>query len=245
MLTQNAFADSNYAEYLRAVFARIWVPGEGDVQQAFQQYVRELNSRTPGPGEDVVVREDGRVNVQGVRGVMAINGIIAKMIFDHNKDKHEFYLENSYAIPWMYPYLEPHGLILKLNSEPLEKLPAEVVERDRQYWDALTKELMVDQRFKASVNTQKIFAKLRAAIAGVYMFRSMNKEAEYAFTQAINLCPTSPEALMGQAQLRLETGHLDEAKQLLDRVPKSALDNDWMRGAFDYLMKKWEQSKSK
>ena len=59
-----------------------------------------------------------------VTGVMAINGILCRMLFDHNKDSHDFYVQESYVIDWMYPYLEPHGLILKLNKEPSDSLRA-------------------------------------------------------------------------------------------------------------------------
>jgi hypothetical protein len=34
------------------------------------------------------------------------------MIFDRNKE-HTIFVEESYVLPWMYPHLEPHGLILK------------------------------------------------------------------------------------------------------------------------------------
>ena len=34
----------------------------------------------------------------------------------------------------MYPYLEPHGLILKINRQPLPGLSGEIVQRDRDYW---------------------------------------------------------------------------------------------------------------
>ena len=59
------------------------------------------------------------MSVHGVGGVMKINGILCRWIFDKNKDKHAFYVEESYVIPWMYPYLEPYGIIMKINHDPL------------------------------------------------------------------------------------------------------------------------------
>lgn len=35
----------------------------------------------------------------------------------------------------MYPHLEPHGLIMRLNASPLKVLSKEAVVRDRQFWD--------------------------------------------------------------------------------------------------------------
>jgi hypothetical protein len=34
----------------------------------------------------------------------------------------------------MYPYLEPHGLIMKINRQPLPELSDEIVRRDSDYW---------------------------------------------------------------------------------------------------------------
>ena len=48
---------------------------------------------------------------------MAINGLLAKIMFDKNPDR-EFYIEESFPLDWMYPYLEPHGLIFKINRQP-------------------------------------------------------------------------------------------------------------------------------
>ena len=67
---------------------------------------------------------DGKVQVSGQVAVMGINGLMTKVIFDRNPDR-EFYVEESFPLDWMYPYLEPHGLIMKLNRQPLAQLPAE------------------------------------------------------------------------------------------------------------------------
>ena len=61
---------------------------------------------------------------------MAINGILAKWIFDWNKEKHAFYVEESYVIPWwMYPYLRPAGVIMKIERE---QWPSP--QQDRKLW---------------------------------------------------------------------------------------------------------------
>lgn len=171
VITQNQLADTRYAQYLRTVLSdRIWMLSTQDAQQAFQEYVADLQSRAPWPGEALEFK-DGHAAVRGVTLVMAISGLMARMLFEHNKDKHEFYVEESYPIQWMYPYLEPHGLILKLNSRPLNALGPEVVARDRAYWDALTGQLKADAGFAGDPHSQKAFAKLRAAIGSVYAYR--------------------------------------------------------------------------
>ncbi|MBM3858935.1 MAG: DUF2723 domain-containing protein [Verrucomicrobia bacterium] len=194
----------------------IWIPGEQDVQRAFQEYVNGLRNRAPSPEEQVEV-VDGRVSVKGVAGVMNINGILTKWIFDRNKDKHSFYVEESYVIPWMYPYLEPAGVIMKINKEPLPTpqenpgLWSMIIQRDRAYWDKLEAEFMARPEFRRDSDAQKTFSKLRSAIGGVYAFRRLVQEAEYAYKQAQRLCAESPEASFRCAQLYMELGQVDKA----------------------------------
>src|ERR1017187_8229745 len=121
-LTQNALADGTYLEYLRAMYGeKIYTPTAEDSQHCFQEYMTDAQRRLADhklkPGEDVKM-VDGRVQVSGQVAVMSINALITKLIFDHNPDR-EFYIEESFPLEWMYPYLEPHGLIFKLNRQPL------------------------------------------------------------------------------------------------------------------------------
>ena len=64
---------------------------------------------------------------------MEINGLLAKIVFDQNSNR-EFYVEESFPLDWMYPYLEPHGLIMKINRQPLTEMSDEIVQRDHDYW---------------------------------------------------------------------------------------------------------------
>ncbi|MBM4153044.1 MAG: DUF2723 domain-containing protein, partial [Kiritimatiellaceae bacterium] len=107
VLTQNALASEVYMMEMRDLYGeKLWIPAQEDMQRAFQRFVHEANVR-------------GRADT-GVGGVMEINGILARSIFLRNKQAHEFYVEESYVVPWMYPYLSPHGLIMKLNRKPVD-----------------------------------------------------------------------------------------------------------------------------
>ncbi len=198
----------------------IWIPSEGDVQAAFQEYVSQFRTRQPGPDENVEI-VNGRVSVRGVGGVMAINAILTKWIFEKNKDKHSFYVEESYVIPWMYPYLSPAGIIMKINREPLptpEQNPQfwrQLIDRDRAYWDNLEKDFTARREFHNNSDAQKTFSKLRSAIGGVYAFRRLAADAEYAYQQARRLCPESPEANFRLAQLYMELNRHDDAERVL------------------------------
>jgi beta-lactamase regulating signal transducer with metallopeptidase domain len=137
ILTQNALADGTYLEYLRAMYGgKIYTPTAEDSQKCFQDYMidaqRRMQEHKLKSGEDVKM-VDGKVQVSGQVAVMSINGLLTKVIFDQNPDR-EFYVEESFPLDWMYPYLEPHGLIMKLNRQPLTQLPEEVMARDHEYW---------------------------------------------------------------------------------------------------------------
>ena len=134
---------------------------------------------------------------------MAINGLLVKVIFDRNPS-HEFYIEESFPLDWMYPYLEPHGPIMKLNRTELSELPAATLAKDREYWQTKTKEKLGDwltpetsvasvakfaervfanndvsgfsgdESYLRSQQAQKMTSKLRSSIGGIYAWRSQH-----------------------------------------------------------------------
>jgi tetratricopeptide (TPR) repeat protein len=214
-ITQNALADNTYAAHLRAIYGdKIWLPKEEDSAQAFQRYVQEVQAGKRPANAELKI-ENGRVQVSGALGVMEINGILCQMIFEHNKADHDFFVEESYVINWMYPYLEPHGLIMKLNRQILPSLPEETVACDREFWKRYEQRLEGTPSFAGNVEARKAFAKLRCAIAGIYAHRSMYAEAEEAFQQAIRLCPASPEASYRLADTHLRQGHTRKAVEAM------------------------------
>ena len=148
---------------------------------------------------------------------MKINGILTRMIFDHNKANHTFYVEESYVIKWMYPYLEPHGLIFRLHNEPLDELPEEVVKKNRRFWDDYTAKLFSVPTFEENTEARKSFSKLRATHAGLYVSRKLFKEAEYGFKQALQLYPESPEAHFRLALMYEQKGDVDLAIRTLEK----------------------------
>ncbi|TFH15817.1 MAG: DUF2723 domain-containing protein, partial [Lentisphaerales bacterium] len=171
VITQNAFADRTYMSVVRDLYGdEIWIPSAFDQADAFKQYYDDVKAgRIPG---HIDVRT-GKIIVQGVEQVMAINGILAKMIYEHNKWRHTFYVEESYVIPWMYPYLEPHGLILKINSEPLARLSPDAIKKDMEFWAWYKRRLLNNKKFLWDSVARKTFSKLRSAIAGLYEARGM------------------------------------------------------------------------
>ena len=226
LITQNALADNTYMSVMRDLYGdTIWIPSQQDSNFAFQKYVEDVQAGRIPPGADVSF-ENGRVSVQGVQGVMMINGILARMIFEANKQKNAFYVEESYVIPWMYPYLEPHGLIMKLNKEPLQALTPEMVKNDHDFWTWYTKYLLDNSKFRRDVVARKTFSKLRSAIAGIYAYRRNFEEAEYSFRQAIDLYPLIPEANFRLADVFMQQRRFTDARILIEKFLKEDPGND-------------------
>jgi len=176
-----------------------------------------------------------------VEGVMNINGILTKWIFDHARDKHAFYVEESYVIPWMFPYLTPFGIIMKINHDELpgpDKNPqlwADIVKRDTEYWDKLVADFKARPEFHGDPDAQKTFSKLRSAIGGIYAWRHMSNEAIYAFKQALDLCPESPEGNFRLAQLYMELGRPDDALATLEALQRLDPLNSKITAAVDQI----------
>jgi tetratricopeptide (TPR) repeat protein len=84
------------------------------------------------PGEDVKV-VDNRVQVSGQVAVMAINALLTQVIFDKNPH-HEFYVEESFPLEWMYPHLTPFGIIMKINRNKVPELTQEMLDTDHEFW---------------------------------------------------------------------------------------------------------------
>src|SRR5208337_1082464 len=125
-------------EYLRGMYGtKIYTPTDEDSNKTFQDYTQAVAQRRSKnqlkPGEDVTVGADGKIQVSGQMARVQVKGMLARIIFDKNPDR-EFYIEESFPFDWMYPYLEPHGLIFKLNRQPAAKLSDEAVQNDHDYW---------------------------------------------------------------------------------------------------------------
>lgn len=193
----------------------IYTPSAKDLTDAFDQYMNDAARRFEHdrlhpdepkqvkPGEVFTVTPDGRIQVQGQVAVMAINAILTKIIFDRNPD-HEFYVEESFPLDWMYPHLRPYGIIMKIEREPIPELTEEDLRRDHEFWSRYSERLCGnwitydtpikeicdfvdrvyrrgdlrgytgDPAFVRDSDAQKSFAKLRGSIAGLYDWRLRN-----------------------------------------------------------------------
>jgi thioredoxin-like negative regulator of GroEL len=168
----------------------IYTPMNEDLQQCLQDYVAQAG----------VKPENGKVQINGQAAVMSINALLTKIIFEHNP-KNEFFVEESAPLDWMYPYLTPFGIIMKINRHPLPELTEDIVKRDHEFWSQYSDRLIGnwitydtslkdicgwiekvylrrdfsgfkgDRKFIRDDQGQKSFSKLRTSIAGVYAWR--------------------------------------------------------------------------
>ena len=173
---------------------------------------------------------------------MDINGILTKMMFDHEHLRHSFYVEESYVIPWMYPYMTPHGLIMKINAEKTE-ISDTVAINDMEFWDWYWRRLLRDGAFRRDFPAQKAFSKLRAAIAGLYLKQGRHNLAAKAYREACHLYPASPEASFRYCQeVLLGARKWDQILDVLDYTDRVDPNNKRTAPFRDYVKKVREVS---
>ena len=168
----------------------IYIPSPEDSQESFQEYAQQKQLSST----------DGHIQISGQVDVMNINGLLCKVIFDHNPTN-DFYVEESFPLDWMYPYEAPSGIIMKINRNPLPELTDDVFKKDHEFWSKYSERLIGnwitydttvqqiadfaqkvylgnnyegfkgDRKFIRDDDGQKAFSKLRSSIAGVYAWR--------------------------------------------------------------------------
>ncbi len=185
----------------------IYTPSPADLNRCYDEYMLDLQRRYRlnqlKPGENVSVDAEGRMSIGGTVAVMGINGLLTKVIFDHNP-KNEFFVEESFPLDWMYPYLTPYGVIMKINRNPVTEFTEEIVRKDHEFWSQYSQRLVGnwigydttikeitdwvqqvylrrnfrgfkgDRRFIRDDQAQKSFSKLRSSIGGIYIWRMNN-----------------------------------------------------------------------
>jgi hypothetical protein len=207
-LSQNPLTDTSYLDYLRSMYRdKIYIPTAADSQKCYDDYYWDFQERRATrqllPGESVTNGPDGKMQVNSYMSVLQVRSLLAKMTFDQNTDR-EFYVEESFPLEWMYPYLEPHGLIFKMNREPLPAISEDMLQQDHDYWaknitpiigDWLTDETTVtniaafaekvylhhdfngftgDPAFVENAFSHQMFSKERSSIAGLYAWRAQH-----------------------------------------------------------------------
>ncbi len=187
----------------------IHTPTVDESTRCYNEYMSDAFQRKQAGqlrGGEEVREEGGRVTVAGQVSVMAINALLCKVIFEGNPT-HDFFIEESFPLDWMYPYLTPYGIIMKLNRQPMALLDEENLQRDHSFWTQYSDRLIGnwitdtttvkeicdwvndvyierdlrkfkgDPKFIRDDNAQKAFSKLRSSVGGVYAWRVNNSKS--------------------------------------------------------------------
>ena len=191
-LNQNELNLEGYLDNLRATYqGRIDVPTATDLRKCLETYRDEMRERI---SDQTYLYEYSRMGIQG---------LLLQLILARNP-KHEAFIELDYPIERIQSNLEPHGLIFKLNRQPVDKLSDEVLERDHGFWTneirpmiggwlrdetslqevaAFVKKTFSrgdlngftgDTNFIQNACSQSILSKSRSAIAGLYDWRAQH-----------------------------------------------------------------------
>jgi Flp pilus assembly protein TadD len=225
VVTQNALADKYYNQYIRSHYteerpstfnwierflgrdhsypkANLILPHPEDISTLYQSSIQKLQ------GNPEVARQ--QINSA------FLNSAIAEWIFLRNRDQHRFFVEESFSMPWSYPYAIPHGLCYEINHDPLPSLSTEIVIRDQQFWNEYIKRLRASKGFENDEVAQHSFAKLRNTTGNIYASRNMQPEAEFAYKQALDLWPGNSETVENMLNLLSKQGRFEEAKELVN-----------------------------
>jgi tetratricopeptide (TPR) repeat protein len=259
VITQNALCDTYYAKYIRDQYdprfrPSHWTPFErwlgrdraypkepvvcvsnDELFDCWEEYRAwpEVAARIKAYGPDAALRK-------GSNDVFDINGIVAQKIFEKNKKDHTFYIEQSVPIQWMYPYLLPSGLIFKLNPEPLTDADFAAhggIAEDRKFWDAYSKKLLADPRFRIDSDAILTFGKLAFWHADLYRWRRLDQEQEYWLRMALTLCPQLQDAVNSLAHLLLDQKRFDEAVAVVQQAELDDPRNEAYGSMLDMLDK--------
>ena len=245
VITQNALCDVFYCHYIRDQYDDRFRPrpdqytpfekwlgrdqaypktnviclGENELSECWQEFNKI-------PEIAALIARGVPVPRTGTNDVFLINAIAAKKVFEKNKAKHTFYLEQSVAMPWTYPYLLPSGLIFKLNPVPLKALPADSVAADRKYWDDYSARLLADPHFAQDDDAHITFGKLAAWHADLYHFWHMEPEEEHWLKIALSLCPQLADSVSNLSRLMAQHQRFDEAIALIQKAERDDPRNE-------------------
>ncbi|MGB8355139.1 MAG: DUF2723 domain-containing protein [Chthoniobacteraceae bacterium] len=225
IITQNTLADPFYLKYLRDQYTTLrpkeygqfgkWLgrdtaypkdtiimPGDEDLHGIVKKLVdaQQQKSQGPIPPTDIGTQ---------------MNSAVSQWIFEHNRDQHTFFIEESFPLEWSYPYAIPSGLIYRLNHDPLDKIPGEDIAKDTQFWKKYTADLLDDPHYLEDFDAKRSFSKLRTTTGNIYRYRNLKAEAEAAYRQALQLWPANTEAIAALLRMLADQKRFDDAIALM------------------------------
>jgi tetratricopeptide (TPR) repeat protein len=227
ILTQNAFADGAYLDYVRFLYGdQMAMPTPDESQRAFQDYIADATQRLQHdeqfpdepkqlrPGEEVQMI-DGRIQVSGEVAVMGINELMLQTLMQKNPDA-SFALEESFPLKSTYADATTLGPIMELGHQDAQAaLTPERASQSLDYWRTTTQELLDDPDTPEGSTPRNAYAKLLVSQANLFLDRNYSDQAEGALRLATELNPANPEAVYNYAGLLAKENRFAEASQLV------------------------------
>ena len=213
IITQNGVGEPLYRKYL----ADHYGPDRPKPANTFERWLgresiypeKPLVFPTEEEIEETVAAEMKKAAEQGVPDPSIPHSVVTRLIWEKNRDAHEFFVEESFPLEWSYDHAEPHGLVYKIHRDPLKEIPAESVRADFEFWDAYSQKLLSNPDYAKDYDAQRSFSKLRATTGNLYRHRKMDAEAERAYRQALALWAGSGESLNALSQMLWEKGDFE------------------------------------
>lgn len=217
IVTQNAMTDPFYFKYIRDHYSQERPPVSNSFERWLGRETQYPEAVLDIPGEEEV-REAIRSGLAEGKDSTEINSDVARMMWERNKGSYPFFVEESFPMEWSYDYAVPHGLVYQIMPEPVEELPADILEADHAFWKATVQTLLSDPRFANDYDAQRSFSTLRQATANLYLHRKLYKEAESAMREALALCPGNGVSLLLLSRLFWDQGRYEEAIEIWDQA---------------------------
>jgi len=226
IITQNGVGEPLYRKYLADHYG-------ADRPQPKNAFERWLGRAEAYPEQPLVFPTEQEINdavskdmeasmAKGTMDPSLPHSVVTRLIWEKNRDAHEFFVEESFPMEWSYDHAEPHGLVYRINKEPLKEIPADLVRKDFEFWDAYVRKLKGNPEYAKDYDAQRSFSKLRASTGNLYRYRKMDTEAEQAYRQALELWQGNGESLNALNSMLWDRGDFDGVLAML----QPALDAD-------------------
>lgn len=221
LITQNGVGEPLYRRYLEDHYSA----NRPKVANAFERW---LGRETIYPGEPLVFPTEAEIDEAinkeleasgaGVPDPSVPHSVVTRLIWEKNRDRHEFFVEESFPLEWSYDHAVPHGLVYRINKDPVASLPPEVVREDFAFWEGYVARLLADPAYAADFDAKRSFSKLRATTGNLYRHRKMDAEAERAYRQSLELWVGNGESLSALSAMLWERGDFDGILAMLGKA---------------------------
>ena len=254
LLTQNGLADATYLQYVNFLYGdQLASLTPEETQKAFSDYLSYAQKRLlhdqqfPNepkqvlPGEDIQFidganpGDEKKVQVSGQVAVMAINERLLQAIMDKNPEL-SFALEESFPLRSTYSTAVPLGPIMELRAPNAdEPFTPDRASQVLDYWQNFAQQLIGDPEAPAGSDPRRTYSHMVWSEGNLLADHNFTDQAEQAYRLAMQLEPSSPEAVNGLSGLLAQDGRIEEARQIVEQFQRSYPDSHFMPVPFVFI----------